>query len=76
MSEVISIPFFGRIPHLGRVIVLGSTITDLVAQAPRLPLPGEVIIGDDFATFLGRKGFNQAVAASRLRSSCSKRVSR
>ena len=51
---------------MGIVIVLGSTITDLVARAPRLPLPGEAVIGDDFGTFLGGKGFNQAIAAARL----------
>ncbi len=51
---------------MGLVVVLGSTITDLVARAPRLPTPGEAVIGDDFSTFLGGKGFNQAVAAGRL----------
>ncbi|HEU0004204.1 MAG TPA: ribokinase [Ktedonobacteraceae bacterium] len=51
---------------MGRVIVLGSTITDLVARAHRLPLPGEALVGDDFATYLGGKGFNQAVAAARM----------
>jgi ribokinase len=51
---------------MGTVVVLASTITDLVARAPRLPLPGESVIGDDFASFLGGKGFNQAVAAARL----------
>jgi len=51
---------------MGRVIVLGSTITDLVARAQRLPLPGEALLGDDFATYLGGKGFNQAVAAARM----------
>src|SRR5712692_4695505 len=51
---------------MGSVVVLGSTITDLVARAPHLPIPGEAVIGDDFATFLGGKGFNQAVAAARL----------
>jgi len=51
---------------MGTVLVLSSTITDLVARAPRLPLPGESVIGDDFGTFLGGKGFNQAVAAARL----------
>lgn len=56
---------------MGTVVVLGSTITDLVARAPRLPLPGESVIGDDFATFLGGKGFNQAVAAARLGASVS-----
>ncbi len=51
---------------MGTVVVLGSTITDIVARAPRLPIPGEAVIGDEFATFLGGKGFNQAVAAARL----------
>ncbi len=51
---------------MGTVVVLGSTITDLVARAPRLPVPGEAVLGDDFSTFLGGKGFNQAVAATRL----------
>src|SRR2546430_1079080 len=51
---------------MGTVVVLGSTITDLVARAPRLPIPGEAVIGDDFSTFLGGKGFNQAVASARL----------
>ncbi len=50
---------------MGQVIVLGSLITDLVARAPRLPLPGETVLGEEFATFLGGKGFNQAVAAAR-----------
>jgi ribokinase len=50
---------------MGNVIVLGSLITDLVARAPRLPAPGETVLGDDFAVFLGGKGFNQAVAAAR-----------
>ena len=51
---------------MGRVLVLGSIITDLVARATHLPVPGESLIGSDFGTFLGGKGFNQAVAAARL----------
>jgi len=51
---------------MGTVVVLGSLITDLVARAPRLPLPGEALIGDDFGIFLGGKGINQAIAAARL----------
>jgi ribokinase len=50
---------------MGSVIVLGSLITDLVARAPRLPAPGETVLSDEFAVFLGGKGFNQAVAAAR-----------
>ena len=51
---------------MGTVIVLGSLITDLIARAPRFPSPGESLIGDDFASFLGGKGINQAIAAARL----------
>jgi ribokinase len=41
---------------MGTVGVLGSLITDLVARAPRMPLPGETLFGEDFTTFLGGKG--------------------
>src|ERR1700736_6008467 len=51
---------------MGIVVVLGSLMTDLVARAPRLPQPGESLIGDDFTTFLGGKGMNQAFVARRL----------
>jgi ribokinase len=51
---------------VGRIVVLGSLITDLVARAPRLPQPGETVLGDELATFQGGKGCNQAVAAARL----------
>ncbi len=51
---------------MGTIVVLGSLITDLVARAPRLPFVGESLIGDDFNTFLGGKGINQAIVAKRL----------
>jgi ribokinase len=51
---------------MGRVIVLGSLMTDLVARAVRFPFPGESLIGEDFAIFIGGKGLNQAVTAARL----------
>lgn len=38
---------------------------DLVARTAVLPKPGETVIGDSFAQFLGGKGFNQALAAAR-----------
>jgi ribokinase len=50
---------------MGRVVVLGSLIVDMVARAPRLPGPGETLLGTDFGAFLGGKGCNQAVAAAR-----------
>ena len=48
------------------VTVLGSFMKDLVAQAPRRPVPGETLRGTGFAEFLGGKGVNQAVAAARM----------
>lgn len=48
------------------VIVLGSLMMDLMARAPRLPLPGESLLGDEFGAFIGGKGCNQAVAARRM----------
>jgi len=49
----------------GRVVVVGSFMMDLVARTARLPKPGETVIGESFAQFLGGKGFNQAIAAAR-----------
>lgn len=49
-----------------RVVVLGSLNMDLVARTPRLPHPGETLLGEDFSTYVGGKGLNQAVAAARL----------
>jgi ribokinase len=39
---------------------------DLVVRAPRIPRPGETIIGGEFHNAAGGKGANQAVAAARL----------
>jgi ribokinase len=48
------------------VVVVGSINMDLVARAPRLPMPGETLAGASFSTLPGGKGANQAVAAARL----------
>jgi ribokinase len=48
-----------------RVVVVGSSNTDLVIHAPRLPQPGETILGGEFRQYAGGKGANQAVAAAR-----------
>ncbi|MEP7357586.1 MAG: PfkB family carbohydrate kinase, partial [Anaerolineales bacterium] len=50
----------------GRVIVVGSSNTDLIVSAERLPLPGETVLGGDLVTAAGGKGANQAVAAARV----------
>ena len=49
-----------------RIIVVGSSNTDMVLKMDRLPSPGETLIGDEFIMAAGGKGANQAVAAARL----------
>jgi len=51
--------------HKPRVLVVGSSNTDLVVFCERLPQPGETVLGGDFKMFGGGKGANQAVAAAR-----------
>ncbi|RUT67977.1 ribokinase [Flavobacterium cupreum] len=48
-----------------KIIVVGSSNTDLVLKTERFPKPGETILGGDFYTFQGGKGANQAVTAAR-----------
>jgi len=48
-----------------RIVVLGSVNIDLVIRAPRLPSPGETVLGGRFFEANGGKGANQAVAAAR-----------
>lgn len=50
----------------GKIIVVGSSNTDMVIRTERLPGPGETILGGDFIMNPGGKGANQAVAARRL----------
>jgi ribokinase len=47
-------------------VVVGSSNMDLVVRSPRIPVPGETILGGDFLMVPGGKGANQAVAAAKL----------
>ncbi|MDD5139568.1 MAG: ribokinase [Verrucomicrobiales bacterium] len=47
------------------VLVIGSSNTDLIIKAARIPKPGETILGGEFVRAAGGKGANQAVAAAR-----------
>ena len=47
------------------LIVVGSVNIDLVIRGPRLPAPGETVLGGHFFQASGGKGANQAVAAAR-----------
>lgn len=49
-----------------RIVVVGSSNTDMVVKGPRIPRPGETVIGGQFVMAPGGKGANQAVAAARL----------
>lgn len=49
-----------------KILVIGSINQDLVVYAPHHPKIGETILGNNFQTFPGGKGANQAIAAARL----------
>jgi ribokinase len=48
-----------------RILLFGSSNTDLVIVCERLPEPGETLLGGNFQRTAGGKGANQAVAAAR-----------
>ncbi len=49
-----------------RITIVGSFMTDLMSRSPRLPSPGETVMGGPFKMGPGGKGTNQAVTAARL----------
>ena len=49
-----------------KILVIGSSNTDMVIKTKKLPVPGETILGGTFLMNPGGKGANQAVAAARL----------
>ncbi len=51
---------------MAKIVVIGSTNTDLVIKTERIPEQGETVIGGSFMMTAGGKGANQAVAAARM----------
>ena len=51
---------------MNKIIVIGSSNTDMVVRSERLPRAGESVIGGDFMMAGGGKGANQAVAVARM----------
>ena len=49
-----------------KIVVVGSTMIDMITYSQKIPSAGETVIGDSFALGFGGKGANQAVMASRL----------
>lgn len=49
-----------------KIVVIGSSNTDMVMRVSAFPKPGETILGRSFLQNQGGKGANQAVACARL----------
>jgi ribokinase len=47
------------------ILVAGSANLDFVVRANHIPGPGETVLGQDFKTYPGGKGANQAVACAK-----------
>jgi len=65
-SIIFSFLFFVYFVFMSKILVIGSSNTDMVVRTKRFPQPGETILGEEFYMFPGGKGANQAVAAARL----------
>lgn len=51
---------------MGKIIVIGSSNTDLITRVERFPQAGETVEGKHFMLAMGGKGANQALAAHKL----------
>jgi ribokinase len=52
--------------RMKKILVIGSSNTDLITSVERFPNAGETISGKSFMQAMGGKGANQAVASQRL----------
>jgi len=48
-----------------KIVVVGSSNTDMIIKVSHIPKPGETILGGEFVSAAGGKGANQAVGAAR-----------
>ncbi|MFV0268207.1 MAG: ribokinase [Draconibacterium sp.] len=51
---------------MNKILIIGSSNTDLIAKMERFPVAGETIEGKYFLQAMGGKGANQALAAHKL----------
>jgi ribokinase len=52
--------------HQPQIVVVGSTMTDMVTYAQRIPERGQTLLADSFVVGFGGKGANQATMARRF----------
>ena len=50
---------------MNKIVVIGSSNTDMVVKTSHLPIGGETVLGGDFFMNAGGKGANQAVSSAR-----------
>ena len=50
----------------GAIVVVGSTMIDMIAYTQHIPNAGETVVGERFVTGFGGKGANQAMSARRF----------
>ena len=51
---------------MNKILVIGSSNTDMTVLSEKLPAPGQTVLGGEFKMGQGGKGANQAIAAKRL----------
>ena len=51
---------------MNKILIVGSSNTDLVVRLDRFPVAGETVEGKSFLQAMGGKGANQALAAHKL----------
>lgn len=52
---------------MAKIVVIGSCNVDMVVSSPKMPAPGETVMGGKFDIISGGKGANQAVSAARAK---------
>jgi len=48
-----------------KILVIGSSNTEMIFQAPAIPAAGEAVLGSSFSMSPGGRGVNQSIAAAR-----------
>ncbi len=51
---------------MGKIVVIGSSNTDMTIKSDRLPVYGQIVAGGHFSMSSGGKGANQAIAVARM----------